>query len=256
VTVFVKQYGAERTGTNVVRALLSSHLQDVVVLMHVLGDKHAPPEDLVVPGGAVSDPLAWVEAVTRRVPAATTDLDGDPGQRQYLREIASGVVAAAAAGELRFVVCVRDPYRWMGSVLRYRHWRLAPEQEVPPAVTALAVRLCERLNRYTVAWLGLLTRHEFVAVVAHERLRSGEPGGVMTELAERLAVAPVQPSPPPLGGNVLAAHWDNHRPTVRGDISPVPDTELPPVLHAVVTRCIDWSLLGRVGYVPRPLKFG
>jgi hypothetical protein len=40
---FLKQYGERRTGTNALRALIAANFPNVVVLMHLLGNKHSPP---------------------------------------------------------------------------------------------------------------------------------------------------------------------------------------------------------------------
>ena len=41
-TIFVKQYGERRTGTNFLRTLLTANYH-TEVLMHILGDKHSAP---------------------------------------------------------------------------------------------------------------------------------------------------------------------------------------------------------------------
>jgi hypothetical protein len=46
MTLYLKQYGERRTGTNALRALIAANYADVAVLMHILGDKHSPPADL------------------------------------------------------------------------------------------------------------------------------------------------------------------------------------------------------------------
>jgi hypothetical protein len=89
---FIKQYGIERTGTNVLRALLEGYVGDVVVLMHVLGDKHSPPVDLRAVLGAVEGRpdagTAFVTAATQAAPASTTDVPEDARQVGYLRTLA------------------------------------------------------------------------------------------------------------------------------------------------------------------------
>lgn len=42
---FIKQYGARRTGTNLLRAMLQINCPNCNVLMHILGDKHQKPID-------------------------------------------------------------------------------------------------------------------------------------------------------------------------------------------------------------------
>jgi len=46
MTTYLKQYGERCTGTNYLRFLLQKNCTDTVVLMHILGDKHSPPEPL------------------------------------------------------------------------------------------------------------------------------------------------------------------------------------------------------------------
>ena len=88
---FLKQYGAQRTGTNYLRILLQKNYSDVCVLMHVLGDKHSPPapfEDLWADVETEPDPaLAFVSRATFRHPSLST-AESDPRQHDTVRQIA------------------------------------------------------------------------------------------------------------------------------------------------------------------------
>src|SRR5256885_14424379 len=104
MVTFVKQYGLERTGTNAVRALLEGWFERVIVLMHVLGDKHSAPVDLEATLRATArsrDPaLAFVLAATDAAPALTTDFSADPLQPAFVRWVAPALYDEVRAGRL------------------------------------------------------------------------------------------------------------------------------------------------------------
>ncbi|MCA1675290.1 MAG: hypothetical protein LC799_24910 [Actinobacteria bacterium] len=260
MTSYVKQYGAQRTGTNVVRTVLSDYLSDVVVLMHVLGDKHSAPVDFAAlrrqPCTAPGD---WVEAATRQAPSFTTDLDGDPAQALLVRELADGIETAVATGELRVVVSVRDPYPWMASMGRLHNWLRYPVNicdQVGEDALAGCAELCAQLNDRVARWLDLVERTRHATIVRHERLNREPLPDLVADLAQHLALATAAPAPVALPGHVLPAHWDDHHSAIRPDIVPQGPTALPVALSHIVTRHIDWELMGGIGYAPSPRAGG
>jgi hypothetical protein len=104
--VLVKQQGAMRTGTNLVKFALEENFTNVRVLVNIGRWKHASAdtpftwhgEDWEVPGRAV-------DVSTRITPA----------------ELAT-VRAAVDAGTMRYAISVRNVYTWLVSYLRFAHW--------------------------------------------------------------------------------------------------------------------------------------
>lgn len=72
--LFLKQYGAKRTGTNYLRSLIRFNYPgaEVVPLMHILGDKHSPPppfDELWCRAQRDADPaFSFVMGATRYAP--------------------------------------------------------------------------------------------------------------------------------------------------------------------------------------------
>jgi len=258
---FVKQYGIERTGTNVLRALLEGYVGDVVVLMHVLGDKHSPPVDLQAVLSAVEGrpdaAMAFVTAATQSAPSSTTDVPGDPRQVEHLRTLARDLYWAALEDEIRVAVSIRNPYEWTRSMLVYQGWiRWRASVVDPDRLAPVVSSLCDRFNSCYSAWLTLVAaRSDGGAVVRYEDLT-----GDLDPLVERLARALRLAGPVRAGArlpHVLGpAHWDDTRTVVVNvDFEQVSQsrrklTPLPNRLLEVVTERIDWQLVAPYGYAP------
>lgn len=248
--MFVKQYGAEASGTNALRAALHG-VPGVVVLMHVLGDKHSPPTRLVL-GEAVdwSRPAATLvrEATVER-PALSTDL-ADPGQAAYVDAVAEPLVAALRSRALRIAVSVRDPYGWAAAIMRRAAWPRWADGSLTPSARRALETACRRASDAYRSWFDLVdARPALSAVVRHEDLVAGRAD------VERLASygAPVRPPP----GLALSAHWDDVPPRVHHVRFDDPvlrrrrrTDELDSDLRSVVARAIDWEVFGRAGYAP------
>jgi hypothetical protein len=247
VRAFVKQYGAERSGTNLLRLLLARHLPDATVLMHALGDKHAAPVDLGAVAAATDSALAFATEATLRAPAAPLG----PAERAHLATLAPALHRAWRAGELRFVLSVRDPLSWAVSALGARHVPVAPADPAAEAATVAALgALCASLNRRMAAWLALVDAHPGrAAVVRHERLLA-DPSAVLEQLAEALALPPLAGLPVRLPAQgVRAARWDGEPPALGPLAAQRPRPRLSGALRAAVIAGVDWRPFERLGCV-------
>jgi hypothetical protein len=93
-SVWFKQFGLERSGTNYVKALMEISCPDVRVLATLLGSKHAPPNlDDAVDKLAVGD-----------VGIAVTDLDESDFP---------AIIAAYREHRMGVLLCVRDAVTWI-----------------------------------------------------------------------------------------------------------------------------------------------
>jgi hypothetical protein len=211
-----KQYGEMRTGTNLVRALRSRNDR---ILMHILGDKHSPPVDLPSlwqESQSAEAPAQWfVSEATFRAPAATTTRN-DARQLELVHTIADEVAGAYAAGALRYLVSIKDPYAWAASIAR-----MHPIRRIEHA--------CHDFNTRYAAWLALPS----VEVIRYEDLVNAMPGG---------AVRP--------------AHWDYSPVELdRRPFDPTFYSErkylaqLSARIRDVVGSMIDWGMLAPFGYV-------
>jgi hypothetical protein len=261
---FVKQYGIERTGTNVVRALLQGYVGGVVVLMHVLGDKHSPPVDLRAVLSAVEGrpdaALAFVATATQAAPALTTDVPGDPRQVEHLRTLARDLHRAALEDDIRVAVSIREPYDWARSMLVYQGW-VRPSGAVadPEGLAPVVSSLCERFNSSYSAWLALVdTAPGRGAVVRHEDLR-GDLDPLLERLARTLRLGKPLRAGARLPHVLDASRWDHEEaPVMDAGFEEVMEARrqlvppLPPRLVEVVTDGIDWELVAPYGYAPLP----
>src|SRR5215475_554263 len=192
-----KQYGPERSGTNLLRTLLVDNFRDVTVLMHVLGDKHSPPVDLdrlYAECERTGEP-AWefVSRATWAAPALTTHPESE-SQRAYMHAVAASVLDAYRAGRLGFLVSVKDPYVWAYSITSFNRWYrrryrvLLPWLFAPWIKPGLETRLraaCRKLNRSLARWLDLRGRYpERTTVVRVEDL-ARDPRAVLGEIGRR-----------------------------------------------------------------------
>jgi hypothetical protein len=207
------------TGTNVLRALLEGYVSDVVVLMHVLGDKHSPPVDLQAVLSAVEGrpdaAMAFVTAATQSAPSWTTDVPGDPRQVEHLRTLARGLYRAALEDDIRVAVTIRDPYEWARSMLVYQGWiRWRAAVIDPERLAPVVSSLCDRFNSCYSAWLALAAaRSDGGAVVRYEDL-TGDLDPLVERLARALGLAGPVRAGARLPHMVSPAHWDDDRTVV------------------------------------------
>jgi hypothetical protein len=107
--IYVKLYGAKRTCTNYVAALLSANFSDIRVLINVLGWKHGPHPKTVDWTGQ-----NWFD------PDGEKTGDFEDYKRRHLALITPELRAAVEARQIRYVVCAKHPYAWyLGNVRRW-----------------------------------------------------------------------------------------------------------------------------------------
>lgn len=113
--VYVKQQGAMRTGTNLVKYALEENFTNVRVFMNIGRWKHAPADT----------PFNWQgtnwEGNGRNVDVAT----------RITSEDLEAFRAAMDAGTVRYAISVRNVYAWIVRYLRRRdHWGLDDVAEI------------------------------------------------------------------------------------------------------------------------------
>ncbi|MDQ3280264.1 MAG: hypothetical protein M3Q69_02500 [Acidobacteriota bacterium] len=247
---YLKQYGERRTGTNALRALVAANYDDVIVLMHILGDKHSPPVDLDALWAAVqgcSDP-AW-ELVSRSTAAARslTTRSADHWQLVEMRRHAAPFGRAFVEGAFGYLVSIKNPYAWAVSLARFTRW--------PRAVALTRMReACGVFNARYHAWLPLLESQRRPALLVRHEDLIGDAEAVL-ERADRTFGTSRSTTFHAITGVARPAPWD-HDPL---PVSPQPFDAGPYLrheyLHAltaeqqeVVTSAIDWDLMARFGY--------
>ena len=252
MSTFLKQYGERRTGTNYLRYLLQANYADTVVLMHILGDKHSPPQpfdDLWQATRDTPEPdVAFVERATRAVSRNSGDRE-----RADVRRIAAEVAEAWQRGAIGTLISIKDPYAWVLSMARYEQWRpLGPLQDEERLVTA-----CRTFNEKYAAWLqwartnpssiiryeDLLARPEQTAVGIAVRfsLRRTSPAFVNT--TARMARQIIDADAIETLREPFDPRWYINRAYLRS---------VPGVMREIVTKTIAWNQLGPLGYEPLP----
>jgi hypothetical protein len=252
---FLKQYGERRTGTNALRALIAANFPNVVVLMHLLGDKHSPPVALDALWREVQwrDDAAFelVSRATFDAPSLTT-VRNDRRQLAEVRRWAAPVAEAHANGTLGWVISIRDPYAWALSVARFLGW--ATRRVLPDGRADDVRAACARFNESYAAWLALAESRTLV--VRHEDLVR-DPEAVVRTLAQKFGCERA-PEFVAVDRVVEPAIWDGMAmptqmlPYDREHYAGEGHVSGLPALHRdVVTETIDWELVRPFGYAPR-----
>jgi hypothetical protein len=139
--IFIKQQGAMRTGTNLVKFALEENFTNARVLVNIGRWKHATAET----------PFNW----------RGIDWEGEGVSVDVLSRISGEELSAARAafdaGAVRFAVSVRDVYSWLWSYIRFTR----PDDTCPlPPLTQLpreyVVEALEQWNRLYRSYLSLL----------------------------------------------------------------------------------------------------
>ena len=95
---YFKVFGAERTGTMYLKAILDENIENINVFVNAFGSRHEPPLDA---NGAA----AWT-ARNKRI--------ADKGATRLLLKVSQGWI------KLNPIVIIKDPYTWYKSIKRWR----------------------------------------------------------------------------------------------------------------------------------------
>jgi tetratricopeptide (TPR) repeat protein len=251
--VFVKQYGERRTGTNYLRALLTANYH-VDVLMHILGDKHSPPAPFAdYWREAQADPnpaRAFACRATFSVPAATTNAF-NPLQVEDVTDVANGIADAFAAGELRYVVTIRDPYAWAVSLGWFLQWSargaFIPDDHLEELRSA-----CLCFNERYAAWFRLAAQQPGRCFFVRYEDVLVDPQGVCEHLAADCRLARRSPRWRNTDGIAIPANWDHTHPTLDQRFESINDRKhaldryLTPTGRSAITVTIDWQQIGEL----------
>jgi len=168
--IFVKQYGERRTCTNLAKYFVEQNTVGVEVLASVLGWKH----------GFHSGKIDW---------------SGETWGEEYGRPLKDQVKnlleikEAYTAGELRYLVCVKDPYSWCLSFARYQR-KINPVGYVRPAYLKNIIGVW---NKKYLNWEKLLNSVELSFLFRYEDFLR-EPRSVRERLLKSLCLPGSQKS--------------------------------------------------------------
>lgn len=255
-TTYIKQYGERRTCTNALRAMLMQTFADTFVLMHILGDKHSAPVDLLAlyDKCRTSEDPSW-EFVTFStfVRPSQSTTQGAFSQLRFVRAICGSVTAAFHEGRFGIIVCTKHPYAWAQSLLRYLRWPsiVAGSWEERVAVDFLETSCVESSIKHR-AWLELYQRFSTRSMIVKSELLRDTPLVVLQQAMSVFKLRPLaldQFSVPTLPA--LPTPWDYDR--IRfgskdGSDHTSHELALTPRLYDVVRNKIDWSTMQQFGY--------
>jgi hypothetical protein len=255
--LILKQYGEKRTGTNLLRLLLSRNVPGIIVLMHILGDKHSPP----APFGRIwqesrgaDDPDGdFVQKATFSVPADFTRRE-NLEQNALLNHLAEAVADAYRSGRLGFLISIKSPYAWAVSLARYEAWTDRPPVGDGIACLPRLRDACRRFNDNYAAWLNLHDAHQDrTSIVRYEDLAT-DPSAVYERLSRHHGWPPAEGRLALPARKVLPTIWDDD-PTVEGRVpfhasglASYDPSSLPEEFRDVISQAIDWELMRRFGY--------
>lgn len=218
MTVFVKQYGYYRTGTNYLRVLLNRNCDCFVCINH-LGWKHG-------------EPLDWNEWLAHPDKFVHEDLP-----------------AAVRDGLVRTVVMAKDPYAWLNSFLKYwrrsRYIKPRPKGGVFPEDAV--IKKVDRLNQLYEIWNDFISNN-YGMVLPYEWLLR-DFNGNFRQLTTKLGIPLVNDPPRNVGKRVTSG-----RRLGKNRFSPSFFLErqyldqLPKRDQDIVTDRINWSLFRTWGY--------
>ncbi len=258
--VFLKQYGARRTGTNHLRSLIRMNYAGVIPLMHILGDKHSAPApfpQLWSEAQLEPDPaFAFVMKASAHAPASSTRLDRLE-QRREVQRVAGPLAEAYANDAAGFLISIKDPYAWVPSVARYFGWIswTGRKTVLGSALVPRITEVCAGFNTSYASWLALAReRPERCQLIRHEDLLVDSDATLCTlEARFGLRRSTATLVDPPFESYPL--DWDQNaeRPGgVKFDKSYYLEkrylTRLSPQVRDAITKTIDWELLACAGY--------
>jgi hypothetical protein len=273
--VFLKQFGERRTGTNYLRQLLSENFTNVVVLMHVLGDKHSAPGRLSPPD-TVSPQAAfqWVRELTLSSCAKST-IAGDEGQEEYLRSIAVPLMDAARREDLGFVLSVKDPYAWGASLCKFFQWLPRGLPRATPAASSVGPRLptwirqmeaasCEKLsaacfafNAKHRAWLEYLEGFPSRSTIVKYEDLLARPADILDGIQGKHRLKQGARRIESISREISWADWDHlDAPLLKSDFDADYYRQhrylqrLTPAMVDTITKSTDWGLMSCLGYRP------
>jgi len=252
----IKQYGEYRTGSNALRALLVENFDNVLVLMHILGDKHHDAIDFTSLADSLGvdgvDSCRSILNCSWARPGGVTRPENF-SQLAFVRAFADDVAASVRSGGLRVVLTVRHPLSWIEAVMRFWEWpaQVTGDPWLDAEGGMLARGLCRRFNARYTAWSKMIDElQERVHVVPFELLEA-DWRAVVVSLARAFPLHLRRGSPVNSGLTVQPSAWDNVPPCYsksKHRKRAATRHHVRAELAAIVNDSIDWGLLVRFGY--------
>ncbi len=171
--IFIKQYGAKRTGTNYLKNILHLNFDNIFVLSNILGWKHG-----VYSGDSLrlEDWYGPKDKISHKERKDTSEIFN-----KYQSKIKDDI----KKDQIRYVICAKNPYAWIDSMIRY----LKKE----PTILEKECFIKEHIfnwNKIYSSWLTLISKKKFVVIVKYENMISSFDSE-MKKMENKLKLKPI-----------------------------------------------------------------
>ncbi len=171
MSVYIKQYGFQRSGTNVLKALIEINFKKTVVLSNYLGDKH--------------DPADWT--------LMQKNLENqDPRNYGLTRLDRWKVARLLKRRSIPVVINVKEPISWVNSFYKYQQKKALfknPNANFPFDL-AFAEKVLTSYEKRLLSWGNFYQENDLCLVFRHEQIVSGLSGTELAEMAHKFALTP------------------------------------------------------------------
>lgn len=227
-TVYFKQYGAERTGTNYTKHLIHENFKNARLFVNVFGSKHA------LPVKSYDEWLVEKTTTSRNMIEKLTD------KKESLASINTETLIP--------LINIKDPYAYVASNKAMWH-----SNKMWSDMNDLLIRWCETYNTRYHEWVSLADNRCGV-IIRYESMIE-DLGSVLEEIQDCYGLEKrhdvfvdqqnnVRPSSE-LGVSINAAEFDPSKYTEKKYMQQLEDGVID-----VITRKIDWEFFSRFGYYP------
>jgi len=149
--VFIKQYGAKRSGTNYLKSIVHSNFEDVIVFSNILGWKH---------GCYYGDSLLvedWFEKKGKVSNSERQDAE------RLFNKLKVDIINSIREDDIRYLISVKNPYSWMSSMIKY----LGKDMSILKNKKFVEKHILNWNNVYR-SWISLKDSKQYFLVVKNE----------------------------------------------------------------------------------------
>jgi len=148
--IYIKQYGAKRSGTNYTRWLLENNFENIQVMSELLGWKHGPHSTKIDWTGK-----NWVDP-------SHSVADQHQTRLSLMRMVTDDLRIAAEKKQIRYLITVKNPYAWFISYTQRFTQR--------PEALGTIKETIELWNQLHKNWIALAKDNPLTIIVRYEDL--------------------------------------------------------------------------------------
>jgi len=263
---YIKQYGAKRTGTNYLRALIEQNFDDAIVLMHVLGGKHNPAVDLQnFLSNNNNDPENFVVESTAAQPAENF-LPFTVEKKQFMSTHSNAIYEAVDKKQIHYLISIKDPYSWIYSNKDPYSWINRNYRQILGAVAkaesisiahALVKLKTREFNALYSSYFELYQKYPQQATIVRYEDILTDPSGFLNSLSTKLGLIRCSSDYNDVSGIAIPTDWDKEKSSNKLDKQIFNKdfysqkkylNHLSAEIISIVNQEMDWELLEKYGY--------